>query len=89
MSMQLWYCKRIGVSNHLPGFLLTAKAYNPRLGADDSGVFGPDNVSVRAMWDNLRIHQEVGMPMHLAWRNCDSSTTVDALLTDSQPFNRQ
>ncbi|XP_052281049.1 DENN domain-containing protein Crag-like [Dreissena polymorpha] len=85
----LWYCKRIGVSNHLPGFLLTAKAYNPRLGADDSGVFGPDNVSVRAMWDNLRIHQEVGMPMHLAWRNCDSSTTVDALLTDSQPFNRQ
>ncbi|XP_060579637.1 C-myc promoter-binding protein-like [Ruditapes philippinarum] len=83
----VWYFKRISATSHLPGLLLTAKSFNSS-GVQDNGDHGSDNVVIRPMWDNPRIHQEVGLPMHMAWNKCRSSTTVDALLTEAQPFNR-
>ena len=56
--------------------------------ADDEEIYGPENVLIRTKWDNHRLHHEIGLPMHMAWNSGESSTTVDALLTESQPFNR-
>ncbi|XP_053405869.1 C-myc promoter-binding protein-like isoform X2 [Mercenaria mercenaria] len=83
----VWYFKRISATSHLPGLLLTAKSFNVS-GVSDDAEFTSDNVLIQPMWDNVRLHQEVGLPMHMAWNKCQSSTTVDALLTESQPFNR-
>ncbi|XP_052793201.1 C-myc promoter-binding protein-like isoform X2 [Mya arenaria] len=84
----MWYFKRIGAYNHLTAFLLTSQLLHRGREPLPVGEYGPENVRVRACWDNLRIHQEVGLPMHVAWNNLHSSTTVDALLTEAQPFNR-
>ncbi|KAL4227448.1 DENN domain-containing protein 4B [Mactra antiquata] len=81
----VWYFQRISVSSHLPGLLLTSRSYNT---ADVTDKFTSENVHVKSLWDNVHLHQELGLPMHLAWNKKESSTTVDALLTDSQPFNR-
>lgn len=84
----VWYFKRIGTTSHLPGFLLTAKSYNKDPELYKNAGYTAQNIHIRVKWDNLRLHQETGLPMYTAWNKGQSSTTVDALLTESQPFNR-
>ena len=54
----------------------------------DPQKYTNSEVLIRPMWDNTKIHEEVGLPMHLAWNKGQSSATVDALITQAEPFNR-
>lgn len=83
----VWYFKRIEVPSHLPGFLLTAKSIN-KCSKNSEGVYTSQHVLFRPQWDNLRIHEEVGLPMYKAWNDGYSSHIVDALVTEAKPFNR-
>ena len=54
----------------------------------DKQTFKSSEVVIKPMWDNVKIHEEIGLPMHMAWNKGQSSATVDALITEAQPFNR-
>lgn len=82
----VWYFKRLEVPSHVPGFLLTAKSINGEEG--NVGVYSSKHVLIRPMWDNVRIHEEVGLPMYRSWNEGRSSHMVDALITEAQPFNK-
>ncbi|XP_061172987.1 DENN domain-containing protein 4C-like isoform X2 [Saccostrea echinata] len=82
----VWYFKRLEVPSHVPGFLLTAKSINGEDG--NVGIYSSKHVLIRPLWDNVRIHEEVGLPMYRLWNEGKSSHTVDALITEAQPFNR-
>nr|XP_022330471.1 C-myc promoter-binding protein-like isoform X2 [Crassostrea virginica] len=82
----VWYFKRLEVPSHVPGFLLTAKSINGEEG--NVGLYSSKHVLIRPLWDNVRIHEEVGLPMYRSWNEGRSSHTVDALITEAQPFNR-
>ncbi|XP_033751078.1 C-myc promoter-binding protein-like [Pecten maximus] len=83
----VWYFKRIEVPSHMPGLLLTAKYSNPKP-TKSTAVYTSQHVLIRPLWDNIRIHDEVGLPMYKLWNEGHSSHTVDALITEQQPFNR-
>jgi len=40
------------------------------------------------MWDNVRIHDEMGLPMYMAWSAGHKSTVVDALVTEAESYSR-
>ncbi|KAK3096746.1 hypothetical protein FSP39_002860 [Pinctada imbricata] len=82
----VWYFKRLEVPSHIPGFLTTSKSLGGK--KENEGVLDCHHVLIRPLWDNLRIHEEVGLPMYKSWNEGHSSHTVDALLTEAQPFNR-
>lgn len=84
----VYYFRRIETPSQLPGFLLTAKSLNKNLDGKEKQKYSGSVVVINPMWDNVKIHEEVGLPMHMAWNKGQSSTTVDALVTEAQPFNR-
>ncbi|CAG5134892.1 unnamed protein product [Candidula unifasciata] len=53
----VWFFHRIDVPTHLTTFLLSSKA----LSCNTPEV-------LKLLWDNVRIHDEVGIPMYTAWR---------------------
>ncbi|XP_067665838.1 C-myc promoter-binding protein-like isoform X2 [Haliotis asinina] len=85
----IWYFRRLEVPSHLPGLLLTAKTITkPSEGLKHDNLYDRRHVLIRPMWDNTRIHDEMGLPMYTAWNAGHRSTVVDALVTESQPFSR-
>ncbi|XP_071110635.1 C-myc promoter-binding protein-like [Haliotis cracherodii] len=85
----IWYFRRLEVPSHLPGLLLTAKTITkPSGGMKHDSLYDRRHVLIRPMWDNTRIHDEMGLPMYTAWNAGHRSTVVDALVTESQPFSR-
>ncbi|CAL1526082.1 unnamed protein product [Lymnaea stagnalis] len=87
----IWFFRRINVPTHLTGFLLTSKAFNcnkPEASDTEKTTYTSRNILIRPQWDNVRIHDEVGLPMYLAWRAGHKSTVVDALVIESDSFSR-
>ena len=52
------------------------------------GHYDSRNVLIRPMWDNVRIHDEMGLPMYMAWSAGHKSTVVDALVTEAESYSR-
>ncbi|ESP01334.1 hypothetical protein LOTGIDRAFT_230663 [Lottia gigantea] len=50
--------------------------------------YSSSNVLIQPLWDNTRIHDEVGLPMYIAWDSAKSATMIDALITETQPYSR-
>ncbi|KAH9487854.1 C-myc promoter-binding protein [Bulinus truncatus] len=87
----VWFFRRIEVPTHLTGFLLTSKAFNANkteTSTKNKGNFTSRNILIRPQWDNVRIHDEIGLPMYIAWRAGHKSTVVDALVIESDCFSR-
>ncbi|XP_059175124.1 C-myc promoter-binding protein-like isoform X1 [Physella acuta] len=85
----IWFFRRIEVPTHLIDFLLTSKIFNSHHStAGHKGVFSSQNILIRPQWDNVRIHDEAGLPMYSAWRAGHKSTVVDALVIESESFSR-
>ncbi|XP_075224805.1 DENN domain-containing protein Crag isoform X2 [Lycorma delicatula] len=89
----VWIFQRINVSSHLPGLCLnSASVINNR----EKSSFHPswanadhNNVVIRTLWDNPRLHEEVGQPMYVLWNQDDQqSSLVSALLTDRTTVSR-
>jgi hypothetical protein len=53
-----------------------------------AGLFDSRNIHIRPLWDNVRIHDEMGLPMYVAWGAGHKSTVVDALVTEQESFSR-
>ncbi|CAI9731011.1 Hypothetical predicted protein [Octopus vulgaris] len=87
----VWYFRRIAVPCHLSGLVLKSKMLKS-LELDEpvnNGMkLNSRNVSVRTMWDNVKMNDEMGLPMYMAWRAGRASAIVDALVTDSQIYSR-
>ncbi|BFY98657.1 hypothetical protein BsWGS_01697 [Bradybaena similaris] len=87
----VWFFRRIEVPTHLTAFLLTSKAFScnkPQNVAKYKDLYTNRNILIRPQWDNVRIHDEIGLPMYSAWRAGHKSTVVDALVIDSDYFSR-
>ncbi|GFR95009.1 C-Myc promoter-binding protein-like [Elysia marginata] len=78
----IWFFRRIEVPSHFVSFLLSSKAFfcNKSESSDKyKGMYTNRNVLIRPQWDNIRIHDEFGLPMYLLWRARNTSTIVDVL----------
>ncbi|KAK0048974.1 DENN domain-containing protein 4B [Biomphalaria pfeifferi] len=89
----VWFFRRIELPTHLTGFLLTSKAFNANKkdelqSGNKTKSYTSQNILIRPQWDNIRIHDEIGLPMYLAWRAGHKSTVVDALVIESDCFSR-
>ncbi|XP_041375007.1 C-myc promoter-binding protein-like [Gigantopelta aegis] len=86
----IWYFKRIDCPSHLPGFLLTASSItkNPEKPCKHHSMYDHRNVLLHPMWDNVRIHDEVGLPLYTSWESGQHSSVVDALVTETQLVSR-
>ncbi|KAL8562639.1 hypothetical protein ACOMHN_011211 [Nucella lapillus] len=85
----VWYFRRLEIPSHLSSFLLTASTFNsPEVSAKGPGLFDSRNILIRPVWDNVRIHDEVSLPMYVSWDAGNKSTVVDALVTESESFTR-
>ncbi|XP_070177502.1 DENN domain-containing protein 4C-like isoform X1 [Littorina saxatilis] len=83
----VWYIRRLEIPSHLSSFLLTAATSNPTQSSNKTS-YDSRNILIRPLWDNVRIHDEVGLPMYIAWDAGHKSTVVDALVTESESFSR-
>ncbi|XP_076443222.1 C-myc promoter-binding protein-like isoform X3 [Babylonia areolata] len=85
----VWYFRRLEIPSHLSSFLLTAASFNSlEVSAKGPGPFDSRNILIRPLWDNVHIHDEVGLPMYIAWDAGNKSTVVDALVTETESFSR-
>ncbi|PVD19799.1 hypothetical protein C0Q70_20290 [Pomacea canaliculata] len=85
----IWYWRRLEVPTHLSNFLLsTGSICSPETLTKQQDMYDSQNVLVRTLWDNVRIHDEVGLPMYMAWNAGHRSTVVDALVTEAESFSR-
>ncbi|GFO50358.1 C-myc promoter-binding protein [Plakobranchus ocellatus] len=82
----IWFFRRIEVPSHFVNFLLSSKAFfcNKTENAEKcKGLYTNRNILIRPQWDNIRIHDEIGLPMYLLWRARNTSPVVDALNIDN------
>lgn len=83
--------ERIAVESHLPGLCLQAGSVLRQQTNIHPSWSNPDHrhVVVRCMWDNPRLHEEVGLPMYVLWQQDDQqSPLISALLTDRTTVSR-
>ncbi|RUS86371.1 hypothetical protein EGW08_005889 [Elysia chlorotica] len=66
----IWFFRRIEVPSHFVSFLLSSKAFF--CNKTEVRMYTNRNILIRPQWDNIRIHDEVGLPMYLLWRARDS-----------------
>lgn len=60
MYLQVWVFQRINIVSHLPGLCLQAASVNRNQVPHPSWEnCDHNNVAVRCMWDNRRLHEEV------------------------------
>ncbi|KDR07911.1 C-myc promoter-binding protein [Zootermopsis nevadensis] len=86
----VWIFQRINIESHLPGLCLHAASVNRNQVPHPSWEnCDHNNVAIRCMWDNRRLHEEVGQPMYALWQqNEQPSTLVSALITDRTSIPR-
>lgn len=89
--IQVWAMERIAVESHFPGLCLQSKTVLRQQTNIHSSWSSADHrhVVVRCMWDNPRLHEEVGLPMYVLWQQDDQhSSLISALLTDRTTVSR-
>lgn len=80
----LWYFNRINVPTHLALLCLNSKSIlNGRSVPDEWSELG--KVEVKTLWDNEKLHSEIGKPLYRYWDRGDPSLQVQAILVDG-PF---
>lgn len=87
----VWAMERIAVESHLPGLCLQAGTVLRQQANIHPSWSNADHrhVVVRCMWDNPRLHEEVGLPMYVLWQQDDQhSSLISALLTDRTTVSR-
>jgi hypothetical protein len=86
----VWYFKRLDVPSHLTGFILTANSTNKEMPPPKSWLTADcRHVLIRPLWDNQRLHEELGHPMYTIWNQArHESATLNALITESQTISR-
>ncbi|XP_039291612.1 DENN domain-containing protein Crag isoform X2 [Nilaparvata lugens] len=93
----VWVFERVCVCSHLPGLCLQAACICTPPGVSLKGTqhhpswaeADHTNVLVRCLWDNPRLHEEVGQPMYILWNQDDQqSSLVSALVTDRTTVSR-
>ncbi|XP_069704600.1 DENN domain-containing protein Crag [Periplaneta americana] len=86
----VWVFHRINIVSHLPGLCLQAAFVNRNQVPHPTwSNCDHNNVAIHCMWDNRRLHEEVGQPMYVLWQqNEQPSTLVSALITDRTSIPR-
>nr|CAD7398697.1 unnamed protein product [Timema poppensis] len=86
----MWVFQRINVVSHLPGLSLQAATVNKGQTVHASWAnCDHRNVAVRSLWDNSRLHEEVGQPMYVLWQQKEQhSNLINALVTDRTTLPR-
>ncbi|XP_046401074.1 DENN domain-containing protein Crag isoform X3 [Ischnura elegans] len=89
----VWIFQRINVVSHLPGLCLNAAVTTgPNIQHTIHASWASadyNNVFIRCLWDNSRLHEEVGHPMYVLWQqNPQLSSLISALLTDRTTVSR-
>nr|CAD7392907.1 unnamed protein product [Timema cristinae] len=86
----MWVFQRINVVSHLPGLSLQAATVNKGQTVHASWAnCDHRNVAVRSLWDNSRLHEEVGQPMYVLWQQKEQhSDLINALVTDRTTLPR-
>ncbi|XP_054165030.1 DENN domain-containing protein 4C-like [Oppia nitens] len=84
----IWYFKRINLPTHLPVLCLYSNTFNKNNtnNIDNFKLTDYQKVSVLCMWDNDRLHEEIGSSsLHKLWLETSfESPLVHALVTDER-----
>ncbi|GFX11058.1 c-myc promoter-binding protein [Trichonephila clavipes] len=88
----VWFFKRIGVLSHLPSLILSSESTTKgkKLPQEWQKADGK-NVSLHCVWDNVKLHDDMGQPFYLLWaqqENGEQSSLVTALLTDEHQASK-
>ncbi|NXC62536.1 DEN4C protein, partial [Aleadryas rufinucha] len=81
----VWYFRRLDLPSNLPGLILTSEHCNDGVQlpltslAQDSKL-----VYIHLLWDNINLHQELGEPLYISWRNLNSSEKKPSTLAEDQ-----
>ncbi|GIY17953.1 c-myc promoter-binding protein [Caerostris darwini] len=82
----VWFFKRIGVTSHLPSLILFSESSTKgKKIPQEWQKADVKSVSVHCVWDNVKLHDDMGQPFYLLWAQQESgekSSLVTALLTD-------
>ncbi|XP_022252472.1 DENN domain-containing protein 4C-like isoform X1 [Limulus polyphemus] len=86
----MWFCRRINVTTHIPGLCLQASSILKGRQVPDAWKSSDSHkVLVRCLWDNIKLHQEMGQPMYVMWNSeGNQSSLVRALVTDERKISR-
>lgn len=81
----LWYFSRINAPTHLALLCLKSKSIlNER--EIPKEWLDSQKVVVRTLWDNEKLHSEIGKPLYRLWERGDPSLKVQAILCDNLYF---
>ncbi|CAG2163408.1 unnamed protein product [Oppiella nova] len=89
----IWYFKRVNLPSHLHGLCLYANTFNKNKtqNIENFKLNDYQKVSVRCMWDNEKLHEDIGSsPLHRLWLESSlGSPLVHALVTDERKLTRE
>ncbi|KAK6640985.1 hypothetical protein RUM44_012684 [Polyplax serrata] len=81
----VWVFERINFTSHLPDLILQSSVAKKTHFIHSSWTGDSDsaNISIKCLWDNPRLYEEVGQPMYMLWQGPNhQSSLVSALVTD-------
>lgn len=85
----LWYFTRINVPTHLALLCLDSKSIlNGREVPNKLQGGAVNKVVVRTLWDNDKLHSEIGQPLYRLLERGDPSFQVQAILCDELHFSK-
>jgi len=88
----MWVFERVNVVSHMRGLCLQAACVVGGRGPSLHNSWGRadhTHVNMRTLWDNPRLHDEIGQPMYVLWSQDDQqSSLVSALITDRTTVSR-
>lgn len=87
----MWFFKRIEVPSHLPSLCLHAQSVNKDREIPPVWVMADSsNIQLKCMWDNPKLHEDIGPPMYILWsQNGFRSSLVHALVTEEKSVTKE
>ncbi|XP_063304832.1 C-myc promoter-binding protein isoform X3 [Pelobates fuscus] len=82
----VWYFRRLDLPSNLPGLILSSEHCNKNSKIPRSCMSEDSkHVLVQVLWDNLKLHQDLGQPLYILWNMTSRNRTV-VLETQEHPL---
>ncbi|KAM6169181.1 DENN domain-containing protein 4C [Rhynchocyon petersi] len=81
----VWYFRRLDLPSNLPGLILTSEHCNEGVQLPLSSLSQDSKlVYIQLLWDNINLHQELGEPLYVSWRNLSLEKKLPLLSEEQQ-----
>ncbi|XP_006881342.1 PREDICTED: DENN domain-containing protein 4C [Elephantulus edwardii] len=84
----VWYFRRLDLPSNLPGLILTSEHCNEGIQLPLSSLAQDSKlVYIQLLWDNINLHQELGEPLYVSWRNLNSEKKLPLVSEEQQAMS--